>query len=105
MLTGLQIAVRNWRKDPSPIIKSKLAYEIAKRVHQYLHTLAVGPCSIFHHFGPDERDQAIPIRPSTDPKWAVGQSHMKLEKMYLVRVSWVSRGSVQPEIWVDTHDS
>lgn len=105
MLTGLQIAVRNWRKDPSPIIKSKLAYEIAKRVQQYLDTLVVSPCSSFHHFEPDERDQAIPICQSTDPKWAVGQGHMKLEKMYLVRVSWVSKGSLQPEIWVDTHDS
>jgi hypothetical protein len=29
---------------------------------------------------------------------------MKLEKMYLVSISWVSKGSIQPEIWVDAEN-
>jgi len=40
-LMRLQIAVKDWRKPPVPITKSKLAYEIAKRVGQYLHEFAV----------------------------------------------------------------
>ena len=40
--------------------------------------------------------------PSADRRWKIGQGYMKLEKMYLVGVSWVSKGSIQPEIWVDT---
>ena len=36
-----QIAVKNWKKERAPITKSKLAYEVAKRVKQYLDTLAV----------------------------------------------------------------
>lgn len=43
--------------------------------------------------------------PSTDPQWKVGQGFMKLEKMYLVSISWVAKGSVQPEIWVDMEGS
>ena len=36
-----QIAVRNWKKQPGPITKSKLTHEIAKRVQQYLDKFAV----------------------------------------------------------------
>ena len=36
-----QIAVKNWRKEPAPIRRSKLAYEIAKRVKRYLDAFAV----------------------------------------------------------------
>lgn len=42
-----QIAVKNWKKQPAPITRSKLAYEIAKRVKQYLDTLAVSYCTPF----------------------------------------------------------
>jgi len=83
-----QIAAKNWKKNPAPITKSKLAHEVAKRVNRYLQKLA-----------------AIPIDPATGLQWMAGQGCMKLEKMYLTKVSWVSQGSVQPEIWVDTDDS
>lgn len=83
-----QIALKDYRKDPSPIKKSKLAHVIAKNVHKYLNSLAT-----------------IAIDPSVDPEWTVGQGFMELEKMYLVNVSWVSKGSIQPEIWVETNDS
>ncbi|KAF9784640.1 hypothetical protein BJ322DRAFT_1021354 [Thelephora terrestris] len=82
-----QIAVKNWKKDPAPIPKSKLSYEVAKRVRQCLNELV-----------------AIPIDPSADPQWTIGKGFMTFEKMYLVSVSWVSKGSLQPEIWVDTGD-
>ncbi|KAF9784643.1 hypothetical protein BJ322DRAFT_857334 [Thelephora terrestris] len=82
-----QIAVKNWKKDPAPIPKSKLSYEVAKRVRQYLDELV-----------------AIPIDPSADPQWTIGKGFMKFEKMYLVSVSWASKGSLQPEIWVDAGD-
>lgn len=83
-----QIAVRNWKKEVSPIMRSKLAYEVAKRVDQYLGALA-----------------ETQINPSVHPQWTAGQGYMKLEKMYLLNVSWVSKGSLQPEIWVDTAES
>lgn len=85
-------------------MKSKLAYEVAKRVDKYLEALTVSRYSVHHHFSSDERDQMIPIDPSADPRWTAGRGWMKLEKMYLVSVSWVSKGSLQPEIWVDTGD-
>jgi len=37
----LQIAVKNWKKNRGPIKRSKLAYEIARRVKQFLDTTAV----------------------------------------------------------------
>lgn len=46
-----------------------------------------------------------PIDSSIDQKWSIGQGCMILEKMYLVNLTWVSEGSLQPEIWVDTDDS
>jgi len=36
-----QIAVKTWKKQPGPIMKSKLAQEIAKRVKQCLDKFAV----------------------------------------------------------------
>ncbi|KAF9649579.1 hypothetical protein BDM02DRAFT_3186208 [Thelephora ganbajun] len=83
-----QIAVRNWKKESAPITRSKLTYEIAKRVKRYTDALAT-----------------IPINPSTNARWTIGQGYMKFEKMYLVSVAWVSKGSLQPEIWVDTDGS
>ncbi|KAF9784645.1 hypothetical protein BJ322DRAFT_1109355 [Thelephora terrestris] len=80
-----QIAVKNWKKTPAPITRSKLAYEIAKRINRYLDDLATAQ-----------------MDPSADPRWTVGQGCMKIENMYLVSFTWVSKGSLQPEIWVDT---
>lgn len=54
-----------------------------------------------HPFSSDERGQTVPIDPSVDSRWTIGQGYMKLEKMYLVSVGWVSKGSLQPQIWVD----
>jgi len=45
-----------------------------------------------------------PINRSGDARWKIGQGCMRLEKMYLVSVVWVSKGSIQPEIWVDEGD-
>ena len=42
-----------------------------------------------------------PIDPSVDARWTIGRGCMKLDKMYLVSIAWVSKGSIQPEIWVD----
>lgn len=99
-LICFQIAVRNWKKPPTPIPRSKLAYEIAKRVKQYLDHLAVSH-HVFHPFISDGLNQTLPVVQSVDARWRVGQGCMKFEKMYLVRVVWVSKGSIQPEIWVD----
>lgn len=41
LLMYFQIAARNWKKEPAPITRSKLAYEIAKRVKQCLDAFAV----------------------------------------------------------------
>ena len=104
LFTCFQIAVRNWKKPPAPIMRSKLAYEIAKHVNQYMNTSSVSYRSLFRYSISNKGDQAIPMDSSTDPQWKIGQGCMKLEKMYLVSVSWVSKGSVQPEIWVDADD-
>ena len=45
-----------------------------------------------------------PMNRSGDARWKMGQGGMRLERMYLVSVIWVSKGSIQPEIWVDEGD-
>jgi len=72
----LQIAVKNWKKKRGPIIRSKLAYEIARRVKQFLDASAVShdtPPAI-----PVLKDEITgtfhkPIRKSTMDDW--GGSH------------------------------
>jgi len=78
-----QIHALNWTKDRRPVKRGKLAYEIAKRLKRYLHSMA--------KFTPDE---------SVETRWKIGQGCMHIDNMYLIRLTSVSKGSFQPEIWV-----
>ena len=62
-LTRRQIAVKDWRKPPVPITKSKLAYEIARRVGQYLDKFSVSYRTFlviwFSRAKPDGSDEQV----------------------------------------------
>ena len=38
---------------------------------------------------------------STPRRWKIGEGFMRLDNMFLVQLEPVSKGSFQPEIWVD----
>lgn len=78
-----QISTLGWAKHRSPITRSKLAHEIAKKLNNYLESMA-----------------GHPMEDSAHHCWKIGEGFMRLENMYLVRLVHVSMGSFQPEIWV-----
>jgi len=78
-----QIATLGYTKDRARITRSKLAYEIAKKLNRYLESMT-----------------GHPMKKSVDRRWKIGEGCMRLENMYLVRLVSVSKGSFQPEIWV-----
>lgn len=78
-----QISTLGWTKDRVPITRSKLVYEIAKKLDQYLKSMA-----------------GHPMKKSVDQRWKIGEGSMRLENMWLVHLVSVSKGSFQPEIWV-----
>ncbi|KAF9643619.1 hypothetical protein BDM02DRAFT_3272935 [Thelephora ganbajun] len=78
-----QISTLDWGKDRVPITRSKLAYEVAKKLNQYLESMT-------GHL----------MEQSVDRRWKIGEGFMRLENMFLVRLVSVSKGSFQPEIWV-----
>jgi len=80
-----QISTLDWRKTRGSINRSKLAYEVAKKLDRYLESIA---------------GQAM--EGSVDQQWRVGEGFMFLRNMYLVRLLSVSTGSYQPEVWVRT---
>lgn len=78
-----QISTLDWTKDRRPITRSKLAYEVAKQLDRYLKSMADRPM-----------DRTV------DDWWKIGEGFMRLERMFLVRLVPVSKGSFQPEIWI-----
>lgn len=65
------------------ISRSKLAYEIAKKLKKYL----------------DNMTRIAPDQPMGDC-WRIGHGLMRIENMFLVSLVSVSKGSYQPEIWI-----
>ncbi|KAF9789777.1 hypothetical protein BJ322DRAFT_1105639 [Thelephora terrestris] len=80
-----QIHAQDWTKARKPIRRSKLAYEVAKKVDRYL--------TLLNRITPDGTVQDC---------WRVGHGFMRLDNMFLVSLESVSKGSFQPEIWVAT---
>lgn len=78
-----QISTLGWKKERIPITRSKLAYEVAKKLKRYLDSMT-----------------GYPMENSADNCWKIGEGSMRFENMHLVSLSAVSKGSFQPEIWV-----
>ncbi|KAF9789778.1 hypothetical protein BJ322DRAFT_1105640 [Thelephora terrestris] len=78
-----QIPTQDWTKARQPIRRSKLAYEVARKLDRYLTQLA--------RINPDG---------TVEDCWRVGHGFMHIDNMFLVSLESVSKGSFQPEIWV-----
>lgn len=78
-----QISTLNWTKNRGQITRSKLAYEVAKKLNRYLESMT-----------------GRPMDKSVEARWKIGEGFMRLENMFLVKLVPVSKGSFQPEIWV-----
>lgn len=81
--TSCQIHTLNWTRVRTPIPRSKLVHEVARKVDQYLKHM-----------------ERINMDASVENRWKVGQGFMYIDNMYLVSLVSVSKGSFQPEIWV-----
>jgi len=77
-----QIKTKDWRRDPQPITKSKLAVEVAKKVQTFVQ---------------DNINE--PMTPGTE-RWRVGPSFIQVDDLVLVRLVHVSKGSWQAEFRV-----
>lgn len=91
----------NWTKTRTPISRKKLAHEVAKKVDRYLTRMAVRsyndePCTVAH-----KCTQRITPDGSVEDRWRIGQGFMHIDNMYLVSLISVSKGSFQPEIYVE----
>lgn len=84
----VQICTTDYRKDRHPITRSKLAYDVAKKLGQYLDLM---------------RSSHV-IDATTNNLWTIGQGFMHLDNMYLSELESVSKGSYQPTIWVRVTD-
>ena len=91
-----------WTKKRVRITRSKLVYEVAKKLNQYLVSMTVSVRTTVKSLPMwlITRIQGYPMNESTDNKWKIGEGFMRLENMFLVRLVSVSKGSFQPEIWV-----
>ena len=96
-----KIHMLNWKKKRTPIPRKKLAHEVAKKVHRYLTLMAVRPYSDKHFLVPHKRTQRITPDGSAEDRFRIGQGFMHIDNMYLVSLAWVSKGSFQPEIFVE----
>ena len=104
MLTASwKINALGWTRDRLPITRSKLAYEVAKKLKRYLDSMAVRshPDGISLTLLLKTELQNYPINGSTDKRWKIGEGSMCLSNMFLVRLESVSKGSFQPDIWVE----
>lgn len=82
--------------------RSKLAYEVAKKVRRYLESMVCSRCReiarpVLLKYKPQK---SHPIDTSTPERWKIGEGFMYLENMVLVRLDSSSRGTWQPEIWI-----
>ena len=84
--------------------RTGLAYQIARKLRQYLDSMAVSPRrgEIAHSASLTIEPQQRPfsVGESTPELWKIGEGFMRLDNMFLVRLESVSTGSWQPEIWV-----
>ena len=91
----------NWTKKRTPIPRKKLAHEVAKKVDRYLTRMAVRPDRDNHLLVPYRFTQRITPDESVKERLRIGQGFMHIDNMYLVSLVWVSKGSFQPEIFVE----
>lgn len=78
-----QIFTTYWNKNRDPIMRSKLAHEIAKNLEKYLDAMATRTMDA-----------------STPQQWNIGGGFMHLRNIFLVKLKSVSRGSYQPLFYV-----
>ena len=91
----------NWTKKRTPIPRKKLAHEVAKKVERYLTRMAVRLYSDECCLIPYNFTQRITPDGSVKGHLRIGQGFMHIDNMYLVSLVWVSKGSFQPEIFVE----
>ena len=99
-----KISTKCWNKGRDPITRSALAYQIARKLKQYLDSMAVSlrygeiACLVSLTIEPQQRPYSV--SESTPRQSKIGEGFMHLDNMFLVRFESVSTGSWQPEIWV-----
>jgi len=77
-----QIKTKDWRREPKPITKAKLAFEVARKVRDFMQ---------------ENIDE--PVVPGTE-RWKVGPGFIEVKDLVLVRMVHVSKGSWQAEFRV-----
>ena len=84
--------------------RSGLAYQIARKLKQYLDSMAVSFRFVelvrTALLTTEPQQRAYIVGESAPKQWEIGEGFMHLDNMFLVRLEPVSNGSWQPEIWV-----
>lgn len=79
-----QVSTKNWDGDRTPLIRSKLAYQVAKKLKDYL----------------DSMETSHIMNPAAGSQWKIGEGFMTLDQMHLAKLEARSNGTFQAEIWV-----
>ena len=97
-----KISTRNWTKGRDPITRSKLAYQLSKKLKEYLDSMAVSSCGeiVCLALLKSEPQISHSIDGSTPKQWEIGEGFMHLDNMSMVSFESVSKGSFQPVIYV-----
>lgn len=80
-----QIFTKRWNNARDPLVRSRLAHQVARGLKQYLDSMM---------------RSSHPMDGSPENDRAIGKGIMIFENMYMARLHCVSKGSFQPEIWV-----
>ena len=103
-LTVKKISTKCWNKGRDPIARAGLAHQIARKIKQYLDSMAVSlRCDeivrlVLLTINPQQRPYSV--GESTPRQWKIGEGFMDLDNMFLARFESVSTGSWQPVVWV-----
>ncbi|TFK51733.1 hypothetical protein OE88DRAFT_1658322 [Heliocybe sulcata] len=76
-----QIPTKNWKSQPGPITRQKLAKQVARRIEEFIKAM--------YDKEMDEDGQ---------PQWKVGSYGIQLHDLILVSLHQVSKGSWQPQL-------
>jgi hypothetical protein len=91
----LQIKTKDWKKTPMPITRAKLVAEIAKQLNNFLRVSVF--CVflsqiVLTHYQIVEKEKIK----SPDAAWTAGRGFIDINRLLLVRLDHVSKGSRQP---------
>ena len=101
LTASYKIHALDWTRKRRPITRGKLAHEVARRLERYLRDMDVRRIAVYSTLESlTDAPQGLIPDASVETRWTIGQGSTRIDRLFLVRLVSVSKGSFQPEIWV-----